>query len=432
MRIWLITVGEPLTLDGHSVRLLRTGILANVLLEQGHEVVWWTSTFAHHKKRHRFHRDTFLETGPRFRTILLHSLAYRRNISLARILNHRGVARKFSRYAVSETPPDLILSSWPTMELSTAAIRYGRRVGVPVLIDVRDLWPDIFLDAVPSRVRWAGHMALSGLVRETHAALAGAAGILAMSEGCLGWGLRYARRDRGPCDAVFPLAYQKPAVSPAELQAATAALHARGVDPAKLICWFIGTFGKTYDVATVIRAARELESQGSRDIQFVLSGDGDQRADLEELARGLSNVAFTGWIDGPQIAAMMRLAGIGLAAVNGVPGTLPNKLFEYLSAGLPVLSSIPGEAADLLERHRCGLTYAPKDLEGFLRTLRSLIDDAPRRRQMSAKALEAFEVQYSAEIVYPRMARFLTDIVRLPPGDAPAPARDEALLATRR
>jgi len=415
MRVWLITVGEPLDLDGHSVRLLRTGILANILVEQGHEVVWWTSTFAHHKKKHRFLRDAFLETGPRFRTILLHSRAYRRNISLARIMNHRGIARKFSRYAVSETPPDLILSSWPTIELSTAAIRYGQRAGIPVLLDVRDLWPDIFLDAVPPHLRWLGDLALRPLKSQTRFAMERADGILAMSNECLRWGLRQARRDPGPRDAVYPLGYHRPSVDADQMSAAASALRRKGVDEGKLICWFLGTFGKVYDVGTVIEGARELARRGVQNVQFVLSGDGDRRSLWASQAHGLQNVVFTGWIDPDEIAYMMKIADIGLVAYDAGPEFLPNKLFEYFSAGLPVLSSLRGdEGKSLLARHECGLTYAPKDSAGFVDALSILVGDEPRRHRMGANARRLFETDYDARTVYSRMADFLVDLCRAP------------------
>ncbi|GAI08595.1 unnamed protein product, partial [marine sediment metagenome] len=50
MRIWLITIGEPLPSDNNNDRLYRTGILAKLLIQRGHEVVWWTSTFDHVRK----------------------------------------------------------------------------------------------------------------------------------------------------------------------------------------------------------------------------------------------------------------------------------------------------------------------------------------------------------------------------------------------
>jgi glycosyltransferase involved in cell wall biosynthesis len=416
MRIWLVTVSEPLPCDRHSVRLCRTGLLAHLLVEQGHDVVWWTSTFDHSQKRRRFHGDTFLSLGPRYKMALLDSIPYRRNISVARLINHRGIARKFRRYARYETPPEIILCSFPTIELSLAAVDYGQQTGIPVILDVRDPWPDLFLNILPSRLHWLGRAALYKLTAETRSALKRATGIVAMSEACLRWGLEYAQRDPGPYDAIFPLAYPRPKADEDQLRMAAAAMSRHGVDARKLICWFVGSFGNVYDLTTVIQVARELARRDNREVQFVLSGDGDQRVRWMDQARGLENVVFTGWVDVHQIAYLMTIADIGLVALNGVPSALPNKLFEYFAAGLPVLASLQGEGAALLQQFDCGFIYKAGDPNSLLEALERLAQDEVHRRRMGANALALYEDRFTVGAVYPRMIELLVDITRRPSG----------------
>lgn len=99
MRIWLITVGEPLPTDGGNVRLLRTGILAGLLEAAGHDVVWWSSSLNHAAKTQRFPEYTTLKLGPRFEIKLLHAAGYTRNVSLRTIIHHHRTARKFAAAA---------------------------------------------------------------------------------------------------------------------------------------------------------------------------------------------------------------------------------------------------------------------------------------------------------------------------------------------
>lgn len=56
MNIWLVTIGEPLPIDEGNYRLLRVGILANLLVKKNHNVIWWTSTFNHIEKKTLFSR----------------------------------------------------------------------------------------------------------------------------------------------------------------------------------------------------------------------------------------------------------------------------------------------------------------------------------------------------------------------------------------
>lgn len=133
MRVWLIQIGEPLPVDGEAPRLLRTGMMAQQLVERGHDVTWWCSTFNHWTKSHRYTHDTTLELRPRYRLRLLHSPGYARNVSFSRIIDHRALARKLEKEIAREVRPDVILSSLPTVEMSEVATRFGRKTVSPLL-----------------------------------------------------------------------------------------------------------------------------------------------------------------------------------------------------------------------------------------------------------------------------------------------------------
>src|SRR4051812_39290189 len=115
-RIWVVTVGEPLPIDGNEPRLLRAGIVAKMLAEAGHDVTWWTSNVDHTRKRRRFPGETERALGPRLRLILLDGALYQSNVSYARIRNHCQVAASFARRSEREPRPDVILCSFPTIE----------------------------------------------------------------------------------------------------------------------------------------------------------------------------------------------------------------------------------------------------------------------------------------------------------------------------
>ena len=162
MRLWLITFGEPIPeVDAAGDRQLRTGIVARMAAARGHQVTWWTSTFDHARKRQRVDRDTDLSLGPGLCIRMLHAPGYQRNVSVSRLWNHRAISRAFRRLAPGGLPPDVIVCSMPTLEVSVAAVEYGRERGVPVVLDVRDMWPDIFLDLVPRWARSPGRLLLA-------------------------------------------------------------------------------------------------------------------------------------------------------------------------------------------------------------------------------------------------------------------------------
>jgi glycosyltransferase involved in cell wall biosynthesis len=403
LRIWLITVGEPLPIPGcHNPRLLRTGRLARCLTDRGHEVLWWTSAFDHFTKRHHTPDDANFEwEGGQLR--LLRSTGYRKNVSIRRFIEHAGIARKFAREARMLPPPNLILVSLPTIELAHAAVEYGRAAGVPVLVDIRDLWPDIMIDVLPQRWRWLSRMLLSSQVRRAHEAMARCDALIAVSEGYLQWGLRYANRARQPLDVSIPLGYVAPQAR-RQTEEVGHQLARIGVRQEAMLCWYVGTFGRQYDLAPVIKAAHMFQAAGRNDVQFVISGEGELGPRWHAQAAGLRNVVFTGWIGADEINWLRSHAALGLQPyAKGAPQGLANKLFEYLSAGLPVVSSLAGENEQLIREHHCGLTYRAADAADCHRQLSTLLDDSALRQRMGAEGQRLFETQFNATSVFERL-----------------------------
>ncbi len=408
MIIWLVCPGEPLPIDLGCQRLMRAGLLCATLRQRGHDVVWWTSDFDHSAKRHRHGQYQTITTADGAELKLLSGVSYTRNVSVARLVNHFQVGREFSRRSTIEPRPNVIYCCWPTVELGFNSVRYALSRNIPVVLDVRDLWPDILSDAVPHRFRWLGNIVLKPYFQMTRRAFQQCTGIIGISKRYLDWGLTYAGRPQGRYDRVFPLGYQEPVFPADALGDGWQILKDRGVDGSRTICWFIGSFGATYDLECVIEAARTIANSGNKKVQFVLSGDGEYRKKWERMARGLDNVVFTGWLNASQIAAMMRMARIGLASYQkGAPQGLPNKVFEYLAGGLPILSCLTGECQELLESAQCGQPYRAGDSNSLAEAILQMAGYEVRLATMAANARKLFQTHYAASIIYPALADFL-------------------------
>ena len=411
MRVWLITTGEPLPTDSYNPRLLRTGYLAQFLGLKGHQVVWWTSNFDHVKKRKRYLKEISIKCWPGVEIRLLDAPYYTRNISFARMINHAVTARRFIDQAKYYKKPDVIICAFPTIELGYAAVKYGCQGGVPVLLDIRDLWPDVIVNILPFPLKVLGRLALSSLFAKTQYAFENAYALLAVSEKYLRWGLGYARRDRKSLDEVIPIGCKRITCSRKTIVEAEKSLKAKGVDPTKVVCWFIGSFGKTYDLGTLIEVARRLKQNKISNIQFVFSGAGEMKDEWVRKANGLKHVVFTGWIGTNEIACLSRFATFGLQAyAHGAPQGLANKLYDYLEAGLPILSSLPGENEELLKKYNCGLTYAAGDPEDFRRKLNQLITNKKLLKRMKTNAVRLFNSNFRMETVCGNLEKHLIKI----------------------
>ncbi len=412
MRVWIVEVGEPLPIDTGS-REMRCGILADRLAAAGHEALWWAATFNHNRKVHRFAESTTLSIKPGLTIRLLRAPAYQRNVSLARLRHNRVIARTFAAEAAQHSTPDLIFCCMPTPELAQRCIEIGLRRGVPVIIDVRDIWPETYLSNVPNALRAAARIVLWREFGRVRWAFRNATAITAVSGTFLDWALRHAGRPKTPADAVFPLGYPAPTdVSEPELATRIGRLCAtHGIHRDRLVVSFIGTFGTSYDLETVIEAAGLLERAGSPQIQFVLAGDGHQRQTLANRARIVRNVVFPGWLSKDDIQTLLQVSDIGLAPyVASAMQSMPNKPYEYMSAGLPIVSSLAGELEALLHSEQIGIRYRAGDARGLADAIMLLANHTEERRAMGRRARALLDRRFNATTVYSGLIKHLERI----------------------
>jgi len=417
MYIWLITVGEPLPIDGDNDRLHRAGILANLLIKRGHKVVWWTSTFDHVRKIQRTNSDSTINKGNNFKIKLLHSIGYKKNISIFRFINHYLIGCKFYKYAQEELKPNIILSSLPTLKLSLSAVKYGNKQGVPVVLDMRDMWPDVFLDYIPSSAaKRVVNFLLLPMYNVLKAACSGATAITGVTPDFVEWGVSNANRLPTDLDKAFPFGYSKVTPNKENIKEAEKFWKRYGIrkDNNEFVVCFFGTMSRLFDLKTVIKVARKLKSQ-KRTFRIVLCGSGNNLIFYKDLAKHCENIVFPGWVGAAEIWTLMRMSSVGLApyfSIKNFTRNLPNKPIEYLSAGLPIVSSLEGVLENLLSNYNCGVTYKNGDVDNLVSVLINLYDHRDQLKIMSKNAHRLYKDKFVAEKVYNDMIDYLELVVK--------------------
>ena len=411
MKCWLVTVGETMPAIHAGDRKMRTSLLGEELVRRGHSVIWWNSTVNHRHKTKYFEEDTDIDWQPNFRIRLLNGPIYHRNISLRRYVNHLVVAYKFLKRAKSEARPDFIYCSLPTPELAAAAVRYGRRAGVPVVVDVRDLWPDELHARLSSKyLRLMGRILTGPMSLATSYALKNSKGITAISPSYLAWAIRRSGGGHGDRDRIFYLGYPRLRAPTAESDAVKARFQELGLNPSSKIFLFVGTFTQGIDVEALVDAARELLRRGRGDIQIAIAGEGERKDWLVENSRQLSNIVFVGWQPRAGIEELLRMSWVGLGAYRRHSNvSLGNKIFEYASGRLPVLISLDGDARQLVEDNDFGAYVSPENGVEWATQIERYADDLNLRARQSANAAKFFASDCEAEAIYPRLAAFLED-----------------------
>lgn len=183
---------------------------------------------------------------------------------------------------------------------------------------------------------------------------------------------------------------------------------------------YAGAHGTVNGIDRILDAAVELP-----DINFLLVGDGtDKRAAINRAAReGLSNVEFRDWVPKSELPRLLAACDVGLHSILPLEvlehGMSPNKLFDYLAAGLPIVSNAAGPLAGVLGPDECGSLGGPEDLARCLITVRDA--NATTRLRWRERARELISGTYSRTAAASLLSSALTQAnqrrLRLRPGD---------------
>lgn len=205
----------------------------------------------------------------------------------------------------------------------------------PFVFEVRDLWPELPKAMGVIRnpvVLWAMAVLEWISYRSAHRLIGLSPGIV---EGIARRGVPRERTAMIPngCDLDIFAAPAEP-------------WRPQGVADGDLMAVFTGAHGIANGLDAVLDAAAELKRRGREDIKLVLIGDGKLKPQLQARAEAeaLNNVVFHPPVPKARLAGLMAAADVGMQILANVPafyyGTSPNKFFDYIASGLPVLTTI--------------------------------------------------------------------------------------------
>lgn len=415
MRVWLLKIGEPVPQSATANRG-RCMMLAEELTRRGHDVLWWVSSFDHQRKRMAFADDVEIPIAERITARTVQGISYQRDFSLSRYFDHRIIARKFAKRAPSLLAPDAIVVSMPDHNLAWEAVSFAKARGIPVIVDIRDPWPEAFLPKVPAVLRPIFRTALWFDFRTLDRTLRAADVITSMASDWLSWGLARAGRPKRPLDSVYYIGSHR--TSTAKSQEARDRLGPiiRAID-GKFVVTFIGTFTAVYQPTVVVEAARILANDPTvcDKVAFVLAGDGVYFDQVHGNAQSVSSVHMPGWVDRAEMDVIQATSNVGVVPSGLHTEAFPNKAFGYFAAGLPILSSNVGDLARLLQNFEAGWSFPRGDAYALAALIKRLIQEPEVCQRMAKNARQLFDSQLDAGAIYSAFADLVEEIAGCTP-----------------
>lgn len=332
------------------------------------------------------------------------SLGYRSNISISRIAHEFLFGFKFLRLASKERRADVVVLADPSLFFGWAVeIWVARSRGSKLVVDVMDLWPEMFESRVPPRWKSIAKLMFSLLYRKRSALLSKANGLVAVAP-------RYAKlfeRARNTKKETFVLGVDEVFFS---LEHSRKRVPENGNSEPTLKIIFAGTMGAAYGLAEVQLAVAEI-AEKKLPVQFKFIGDGPEKKKLESLQRQYPNhLQVLNSLPLIELVKHYEQGDIGLCSYSiGSTVTLPTKFFDLIGSGLAIITSLNGDLADLTRDEGLGIIYEAGNSNSLVEAIYTYLGSRDLL-EMHKRNSKTLSIRYRAESVHERYAIFLEEI----------------------
>jgi glycosyltransferase involved in cell wall biosynthesis len=306
------------------------------------------------------------------------------------------------------TKPDVVFATHTPLTIGLAGLTLSRYFDVPFIFEVRDLWPEALVNVGalknPLVIGWLKRMAKKIYIGADH--------IIALSpgmkDGIVRTGVPAGKVTTIPnaCD----LDLFRPDLD------GSGARQRLGLN-GKFTAIYFGAMGLANGLEYAIEAARILTERGKNHIALVLVGGGGKKAELEKMARDdqLTNVIFSDPVHGKAEVARI-VAGcqacMTIFRASKENSWSPNKLFDALAAGKPVLINVPGWLGETIENNHCGRCLDPESPRELADTLEELAADPEICRRMGENARALAEREFARNKLADRFESVLLDAAK--------------------
>ncbi|MGB0578494.1 MAG: glycosyltransferase family 4 protein [Limisphaerales bacterium] len=304
------------------------------------------------------------------------------------------------------TKPDVTMGTSPTFFAAMAAAKAARKYRVPFIMEVRDLWPACFVDLgvlkQPTLIKLLEKWELS-LYRQADR-------VVTVTES-----FREDLIRRGiPAKKVATIYngadedFWQPQEAPQDLR------EKHGLE-GKFVALYIGAHGISQALGRVVDAAEQVKD--IKDLHFLFVGEGAEKEQLKQQAKDakLNNITFVDPVGKDEVKAYYALSDVCLVPLRNIPlfnTFIPSKMFEMMAMEKPILASLEGEAADILDRSGGAKVVPPEDSKAMAAQLRELHQGRSELGKMGKAGREFVIKEFSRRMLAAKYVEVMRDAIQ--------------------
>lgn len=360
--------------------------IAQELIRQGHQVTMVTGNVASPEERGNKEIDgiqvIYLDEG------------YSQSLSIVkRLKSFLSFVFKSIKVAKEQKDIDIVIATSTPLTIGIPALYLRMFKKTPYIFEVRDLWPE-----VPIQMGALKNSLVIKLARWFEKKVyQNAEHVIALSPGMQDGVIRYIEKKK---TTMIPNMSKKDKFWPREKNKTLMEKLKLKQDSFKII--HFGALGLANGADTIIESAKLMKDDQT--VEFIFAGRGSQERELKQLCEKytLNNVIFLGGFPMDELSEVVNFCDVSMVSFKDLPilyTNSPNKLFDSLSAGKPIIVNSAGWTKDMVEKHDCGYYVNPNKPEELVAKIKYLQTNPQVVESMGANARKLAEMEFDKSLL---------------------------------
>lgn len=391
---------------------MRAMLLADALIKRNHKVTLISSCFFHQRKIFRSKDFTTINVKKNLIVELIPSLGYQKHIGIKRILDHLILSFNLYRFLKKRKDfiPDRIFLGYPPIETSFIMVKWANKLGIPLMLDVKDNWPENFIEPFPNSLKIIVKLLIYPYIKLSKYIFRNVDSITSITDSFIYWIKLFSKKSnlilKNSENKFFvsPLVRKKIKLSKIKKEIANDFWLKRNLDVLERKHFsFVGSLSNSFDFNLIIDIANFTLVKYPKH-KFIICGTGDRFEELSKLFKDLPNVFLIGEVDKYNSAFLLSNSIATIAPYKNTQNfqnSIPNKVIESLENSVPFITRTEGELENLIKKFNNGIFLDIQMMK--VNNIVKLIEDENFRKDLCKNAYKSYEQLFNFQKVYNRI-----------------------------
>jgi len=373
--------------------------ISRELIKNGHQVIVITSNpkITHNKE---------VKEIDGIKVIYLKT-AYNQSMSISqRLIAFIGFVWKSTAIAIKQKNIDIVFATSTPLTIGIPALLLKWFKHIPYIFEVRDLWPEvpIQMGAIKNKLI----IKISRFFEKT--IYKNASHVIALSPGMQDGVIKYISKKH---TSMIPNMAKIDEFGERRKNIKIVEKHKLKPNSFKVI--HFGSLGLANGAETIIDSARILKEDPTIDFLFVGGGSTENKLKEDSIKYNLTNVFFLGKFPMKETSEIVNISDVSIISFKDLPilyTNSPNKFFDSLSAGKPIIVNSAGWTKDIVEQHNCGYYVNPNNPQELVGKIKYLQTNPQIAAEMGVNSRKLAETEYDKSILLKKIVAVFNDIYK--------------------